>query len=1123
MRAISVARRAGALAVGLVLALTTAGTTRADERDDEAVREVVTRYFRAMEAQDLKALGDCLGKSFATPQAPNREAFLARMKGSFDRLAPTKFEVKVKSLRREPTGTVVARVEFRGKARLKGGKDAIDDEGDWAMLVAREGGTWKLTGIMDAYLEVAHRVLRAKTRAERVALLRAEGDEFLKDPFLQKIFEEQAQLTEAGDFPTAERLQELAEAAAEAITDPDDRILYRGLTLLGRGKGDQMQARFDEAVKAYREALALFREKGWKTFEVSLMINLGAAQTQQGDFQGAVKTLEEARTMLAGFNELAKAVNEAMLLGNLGQVYTELGEYTKAVKHLEDSLRLAEKGGNAVAVRNARLNLAAVRLRQGRPAEAIRAYEDMLAPAQKAGQRFAESQILNNLALALAEHGRNADAERRFGQARKLAVDLNNPRSEAITLFNLALLRFKLGADEDAGRYNDEALKLYRKVGDRAGIARCLRLQGLIHIGTKRQADAVKAFEECVALVKEGGSRSEIAQTDLAAAAFHIRIGNAKKAKEFLTSAEDAYRRMGDRYTATFIRYKKSLFMTPDGVLHHDPAELFGAELDILKLNDPWLMRLHHEDKGFAHFVLGEWRHAATEFEAAIRIMEQRVAGVEDPLLRASFGATYGSQALPFMYIALAVTRAEQGDPEGVFRTTERAKARVLTGLLDRTPGAVRKGLTAREADEEGRLREAVAAATKQLHSAIRFASDEPGRRERVAKELHDAQSRYEEYRRQLSLAHPELRGRLGDLPPPDLIGLQKSLFADHPDAAVVSYVAGWDRVLIAVVTAGEKPDGPARVTVRSVKVPYNRLEQAAEELKSGCLNPQGGTPVSDDLWDWLIAPAEQDLAGKKHLVVVPSAPLMALPFQALRKGGGPYLIQQYALSYAPSVGALVEMRRQTDRRKGRAETVPVVAVGGVNFTRDLKPLPASRPEAEAIGRLFGDRGRVLLGDRATRSEVVKHAGSARFLHLATHGLVNESRPLFSALAVTPTGGDDGRLYAHDVMNLDLSAELVVLSACETARGREYRGEGTVGLAWAFFVAGAPAVVVSQWPVVDATTADLMQKFYGRVRAGTDPSKAESLRQAQLELLKDRKTRHPFFWAPFVLVGDWRK
>jgi CHAT domain-containing protein len=223
-------------------------------------------------------------------------------------------------------------------------------------------------------------------------------------------------------------------------------------------------------------------------------------------------------------------------------------------------------------------------------------------------------------------------------------------------------------------------------------------------------------------------------------------------------------------------------------------------------------------------------------------------------------------------------------------------------------------------------------------------------------------------------------------------------------------------------------------------------------------------------------------------------------------------------------------MVRQGDRQRTAAaarpdkDQTPLLAVGRPRFTRDLKDLENTETEVKTIGRLFGDRGELLLGDRASRKEVQARIGKARRLHFATHGLVNEARPMFSSLALTPAAADDdGRLYAHDVMNLNLSAELVVLSACETALGREYRGEGTVGLSWAFFVAGAPSVVVTQWSVADATTSTLMQRFYRNLTAAKPPSKGEALRQAQLSLLKDRKTRHPFYWAPFILIGDWDK
>jgi CHAT domain-containing protein len=144
-----------------------------------------------------------------------------------------------------------------------------------------------------------------------------------------------------------------------------------------------------------------------------------------------------------------------------------------------------------------------------------------------------------------------------------------------------------------------------------------------------------------------------------------------------------------------------------------------------------------------------------------------------------------------------------------------------------------------------------------------------------------------------------------------------------------------------------------------------------------------------------------------------------------------------------------------------------------------------------------------------------------RVLHFATHGVMNNASPLYSHLVLAHSEKEDGLLEAWELMQMDLQADLAVLSACETARGRYGAGEGMIGLSWALFVAGVPSTVVSQWKVESASTRDLMLQFHRRLQSGKT-SKAEALRQASLSLLKNPATSHPFYWAGFVLVGDQR-
>jgi CHAT domain-containing protein len=183
--------------------------------------------------------------------------------------------------------------------------------------------------------------------------------------------------------------------------------------------------------------------------------------------------------------------------------------------------------------------------------------------------------------------------------------------------------------------------------------------------------------------------------------------------------------------------------------------------------------------------------------------------------------------------------------------------------------------------------------------------------------------------------------------------------------------------------------------------------------------------------------------------------------------------------------------------------------------------LPGTRREADALKTDFPD-ARLQTEDKAQEAIAKSEAGNYRYLHFATHGLFNDAVPMLSSVVLAQPPKDsaeDGFLTAREIFNLDLKADLVVLSACDTARGEKKSGEGVVGLTWALFVAGAPSQVVSQWAVNDAGTAKLMQAFYANLKA--KQPKGAALRAAELSLLKDGEHGHPYYWAPFILFGEW--
>ncbi len=1115
-----------------IVALASAG--RAEDPEDGAIRVAVRAYFDAVEKRDLKALDACLGEKFSTVQTPTRELYLKPLATIFETLASAKYKTTIRSIRRNPSGTVSVRVDFEGRQRLKGETDDTLHEGNWSVILQKESGTWKWVAFQDAYALLVAELLEAKTRAERIALFRAEGDSYLSNEFIGKMMTEQKQLFYHGELVRAERAQSLLEDAVHAFEVDSLRSMYDGVVLQSRANLLMCMERYDDAVWIYQRLLFRYHIRGSKPFIVLVRVALGTALMGQGDFRAALRLLEGARVEMAEivaaskgqarepiFLELQKEI-EPTLLNSIGEVRSAIGDCDIAARHFDRAIQLGEKNRDLHwdVVLLARSNRAALNTTRGKFAIAIREYEELLAIYESAKIPIGQAMVQNNLGRVLTEVGQFSEAIRRFHEARKLSTGRFR-LGEAMAQLNLAQAHYNLGSDLDARSYAEEALANFRTLGDRANMARTLSILGQIAMNADRQKDAEKAFEEALVHTIAGGSKVEAARFAIVIGAHYERLGEREKAEKSFLIAESYYREFGDPIRIALIQLFNAQTRLRNGTIAFNLESLEAVKGELDRSNDSRLALRYHTTLGNIRLNEKNWPAAAAEYRIALRATEDRFAQVDDPLLKASFRA----ESTGALYDHYATALVAQRDDAGVFAVAERAKARSLTDLLARAKVSVRKAMTPAEATEEQTLREAIGASMTLARSGARFSRHDAATVKQLRQAEEDARTKYDQFRRQLYQKHPALPTQRGEFEPVSLTDVQKSIFAAHPDAAIVSYLVGFETTRIVVLTPGPTADGPAKVVVRSVPRKSTELVEAVAAFRSACTTPFEGDVATDDLWDWLIRPIENDIAGAKHLVIVPYAPLLAVPFHALKKSEGQYLVEKFSVSYAPSVGALLEMRKLADRRKQAPapnEATPVFVVGRPKSTVGFPDLPATEAEAKAIGDLFAAPTQVVLGERATRAEVLQRAEAARVLHFATHGSANDYRPLFSALAVTQAAGDDGRLYAHDVLDLNLSAELVVLSACDSGRGKDYVGEGTLGLAWAFFVAGAPSVVVSHWQVADAATGTMMVDFHRRRTGAKPPSKAEALRQAQIELKKNPKTRHPYYWAPFVLTGDWR-
>lgn len=279
-----------------------------------------------------------------------------------------------------------------------------------------------------------------------------------------------------------------------------------------------------------------------------------------------------------------------------------------------------------------------------------------------------------------------------------------------------------------------------------------------------------------------------------------------------------------------------------------------------------------------------------------------------------------------------------------------------------------------------------------------------------------------------------------------------------------------------------------------------------------------------------LLAPIDAALRRYPRLYLIPDGVLWRVPFQVLRDRSGKMLIERHTISYAPSLAMLRAATAQETKRRpadhvllalGNPRTGDAMAKSVAAKYRGLTfgNLPDAAAEVRALRKMYGSRATVLTGGGADETTAKRLAPSYRILHFATHGVIDDAQAMYSALVLAPSSqiGDDGLLEAREVAQLHLNADLAVLSACDTAEGEIYPGQGVIGMSWAFLIAGCPTTVVTHWKASSPAARELMVSFHRHLLAGH--SAAASLRLAELEMRQKPAYAHPYYWANFFVTG----
>jgi CHAT domain-containing protein/Tfp pilus assembly protein PilF len=880
------------------------------------------------------------------------------------------------------------------------------------------------------------------------------------------------------------------------------------------------------AIGYYEQALPLMRTSGDRAGEGRALNNLAVAYAHTGEKPKALDLFGRADQI---FRELHDRGMIAEVAGNRGVTYDNLGEYQAALESHQHNLALKRELGaradQAIALNNIGTAYSGLDEYQ----KALDAYTAALEINRSVDNRRSAAINLNNIAWVYDQLGDVRRAATFYQESLEIVRALNDQHTIGVTLNNIAQIEARLGNYDKALQVHTEALSFRRAVGNTDGEANSLNNIGNTLARLGRRNEALEYFQRALAIQRTSRNPYMLARTLRNLGALGREDGDHLQALAHLDEAVEISRTIRDR----------------DG----EAAAL--AELS----------RVEH--------ARGNDATAHQHAESALAAFESVRLAVASPTLRASFFASVRDiQELDIeALMRLHVQHPKEGFGAAALFTSERGRARSLLELLHESSVEIRRGVDTALLDRERELERVISRKAEQYS---RGGKETEAEAIAAAQELDALATQLEQVQGRIRDTSPQYAALTHPVPI-TLSEIQTKVLDD--DTVLLEYALGSTRSFVWAVTTTSMDvfELPPRaeieaavrrlydpLTTRNLKPPRETSAARARRIRQA---DQAYLSAAATASRMLLNPVASRIQNKR-LLIVGEGVLQYLPFSALPEPGTGErekttpLIANHEIITAPSASVMAVLRQETAGRR-QAEKALFVLADPVFSADDARvvqrattvaassiprgaPQPAddigaqellrlrfSRQEAEEIARLASPaQTRIALDFDASRETLLSSdLGQYRIVHLASHSLLDNQRPELSGvvLSLVDRSGrpQNGFLRLYDIYNLRLGADLVVLSACQTARGGEIAGEGLIGLTRGFLYAGAPRVVATLWEVDDRATALVMKHFYeGMFIRGQRP--AAALRSAQAEMARTRGWESPYYWAAFTLQGEWR-
>ena len=871
-----------------------------------------------------------------------------------------------------------------------------------------------------------------------------------------------------GDMEAVREHYERALAARRAV---EDRIL-EGKTLNGLGSVHLRAGEFAEAGSYYEKAIEVRRRTGDIAGLGTSLTYLGHVYYQTNRLVDARDRYEEAVPLLEAQGNAGKMVD---LLNGIANCYSDMGRLERAGETYRRAIAASRVAGDVSKEIQCRMNLALDYRVAGRFADAFAELDTTATILDQHHDPYMEAVFYQNRGVTYMDAGQLDAAREDILECVRLADGLGDPEFYIESLVNVGYLYKMLGAYDRGLEVAGRAKAMAEENGLPRPYREAMALTGELQRFAGDYDAALEAWGEVLAQDQADGMTSYVLTDRITIAGIYAVTGDAQKARE------------------------------ARGELYDIAPDIRDAGSEVLEMGRIFALGHTFEDENPDS--------AAHYYEAALAMIEASRASLGADESRSGFLS--GERRFYFEEVARYYASVGGDDWAGrAFMTVERAKARGLLDLI-----VIREAARTSDAEEE---------LLDEIYRLDDAATDYRTRRAALESEYDRAMER------RLETSMGALITASADAGIDDV---RKTL---PKQTVMLQYALGDTTSLLWVIDR----KGFDLVTLPN----RSALRPAVDRMRDAVGEPGAGDAAlraaARELYDLLIEPAAQRLEKAEHLVIVPDGFLHELPFDALLSPEGgevleegdsdeswttqPFLARKFSTVYAPSAAIYLELR---GAKKAKYD-YDLVAYGDPDYTllavgeggTELAALPYARSEVAAISAGIKDKKKTIrLGADANEAALKEQmaSGSARVLHLATHGLVNPVEPSASSVVLCPdpAGIEDGYLETLEILSLPPGAGMVVVSACASALGRVSRGEGVVGLSRAFIASGAGSVVASLWAVSDESTSELMQVFYAKMLGKKRPA-GRAMREARLALIDSGKFSHPFYWSPFIVIGS---